>query len=94
MTPADSARIELTQGNLDNYHFYLRDHLHLFPQDAIGPPNQADGLGRTVEVHYDGLAEPSQTDINGAPTKLFFRRRGPFEPFSSTTGCARATSSS
>ena len=43
---AQSIEIEVTQGNLNNNHLYLRGHLDFFPVDAIGP--------RTARTVRDG----------------------------------------
>ena len=80
MTTQPSALIELTQGNINNAHFYLRSCLWMFEPEVIGASDQGQGLGRTVTVHYRGLAEPCETDI-APPNKLFFRRRGPVRAF-------------
>ena len=73
---AGSARpigsVPLTQGNLNNSHFYLRELLHHFPSDVIGGSNAASAAKRTVSVDWGGQT-PAATDIDG--TKKLFRRR-------------------
>jgi hypothetical protein len=39
----DRIVIELTQGNINNNHIYLRKHLDFFPADAIGTANAKTG---------------------------------------------------
>ncbi len=66
--------VSLTQGNLNNDHFYLREHLAFFPADAVGAAHQRDGTGVPLQVHFAGAPEPVETDIAGG-NKLFFRTR-------------------
>lgn len=63
----------LTEGNLNNNHFYLGSYLHLFPADAIGGSNRASVAPRTLLLDWGGhgLVE---TDIAG--DKKIFRERG------------------
>jgi hypothetical protein len=79
-TPRGTIVIELTQGNLNNQHVYLRRHLDFFPADSIGGPSRQDGEGRPLTVHFEGLPEPVETDIAGG-NKLFFRARRPWGDF-------------
>lgn len=72
--------IEVTQGNLNNNHLYLRRHLDFFPGDAVGAANLADGQGRLLTIHFDGFADPVMTDIAGG-NKLFLRDRGSWGGF-------------
>jgi hypothetical protein len=72
--------LALTQGNLNNNHFYLRDHLDFFPADAVGAPNSKDGIGVPLRVHFAGSSEPVETDIAGG-NKLFLRARAPIGEF-------------
>jgi hypothetical protein len=71
--------IGLTQGNLNNGHVYLRQHLDFFPADAIGAANARDGQGIPLTVHFAGLPEAARTDIAG--DKAIFRSRGPWRKF-------------
>jgi hypothetical protein len=65
-------RIELTQGNINSNHFYLRDVRSLFPADAFGGANAAH---KAHELTIDwGGSEPAVTDID--TKKMIFRRRG------------------
>lgn len=64
--------VELTQGNIDHGHIYLRSQIDRFPDDLIGGSNGAATAPRTAVVDWGGPA-PAQTDIDGA--KKFFRRR-------------------
>lgn len=65
-------RARITQGNLGNNHFYMRDFLNRFPADAIGGSNK-ESAGRPVLVDW-GSGVPVETDIDGE--KKFFRARG------------------
>ena len=77
--PTDEIVIVLTQGNLNNGHVYLRQHLDFFPADAIGAANAHDGQGAPLTVHFAGLPGMVQTDIAG--DKVVFRSRGPWRKF-------------
>ena len=63
--------ITLTQGSLNNSYINLGDHLDFFPADAVGAANRHDREGTMLTLHYDGLPEPVETDIAGAPHKDF-----------------------
>lgn len=74
-SPTNSGiRIEIGEANLRNNHFYLRDHVHKFPDDVIGGSNKAKAAPREVVLDYGG-PEPARTDIDGEDKK-FFRARG------------------
>ncbi|MGZ2450429.1 hypothetical protein ACVIRO_003183 [Rhizobium ruizarguesonis] len=66
--------VELTEGNLTHNHFYLRPHLHLFPNDIIGGSNRSKLARKEARIDWGG-PEPEFTDIDGE-THKFFRRRG------------------
>ena len=66
-------RVTLTQGNLDNSHFYLRQLLPAFPRGSIGGSNKAAQAKRLLSIHWGG-SEPAVTDIDGS--KKLFRARG------------------
>ena len=72
--------ITLTQGSLNNSYINLGNHLDFFPADAVGTTNRHDGEGTMLTLHYDGLPEPAETDIAGAPHK-FFRDRASIRRF-------------
>src|SRR6185312_16053897 len=76
--------IEVTPGNLQYDHLYLRGAIakELFPADAIGGPNK-ESVGIAVEVHC-GIGEPVRTDIAG--DKKIFRRRAWVREFFATHG--------
>ena len=78
--PGPSIVIPVTQGNLNNNHVYLRSHLDFFPADAVGGRSKEDGLGRSLTVHFQGQADPVETDIAGG-NKLLFRARSPWRAF-------------
>lgn len=64
---------ELTPGNLKNDHFYLRSFVHRFPADLIGGSNKRKVADRVALVDWGGGV--IETDIDGSPSKQFFRRR-------------------
>src|SRR5690606_23309840 len=64
---------EITQGNIDNNHIYLRSFFERFPPDAIGGSNRAAAAKREIAVDWGGGAVV-MTDLDGA--KRFFRKRG------------------
>lgn len=65
--------VTLTQGNINNHHFYLREILHAFPEDCVGGGNSASAAVRTLTVDWGGQSA-AITDIDGK--KKLFRRRG------------------
>ncbi|MFZ9198477.1 MAG: exonuclease domain-containing protein [Paracoccaceae bacterium] len=64
---------EITQGNIDNNHIYLRSFFEQFPADAIGGSNFASAAQREVAVDWGG-GNVVMTDLDGS--KRFFRKRG------------------
>ncbi len=62
----------LTQGNINNDHFYLRDLISAFPREVIGGGNRAGAASRTVSIFWGG-STPISTDIDGK--KKIFRER-------------------
>ena len=64
---------EITQGNIDNNHIYLKGFFEKFPADAIGGSNRASAAKREIAVDWGGSAVV-MTDLDGA--KRFFRKRG------------------
>lgn len=78
------ADIPLTQGNLNNNHFYLRAAVSLLPTDSIGGKNK-DEPGCPIQVSFQpGLTV--ETDVDG--DKMIFRRRTPIRDFFERSGCA------
>lgn len=65
--------VTLTQGNINNSHFYLREVLHAFPEDSFGGPNAVSPAIKTVSIDWGGKSA-AITDIDGK--KKLFRRRG------------------
>ncbi len=55
--------VELTQGNLNNHHVYLRRIQDQFPADALGGRTRADA-GRPIHLHFSDGASV-ETDIVG-----------------------------
>jgi hypothetical protein len=70
----DRILIPLTQGNINNEHVYLARHLDFFPADAIGAHNKRAGQGTLLSLHFDGLPDAAETDID--PAHKIFRLRG------------------
>jgi hypothetical protein len=77
---------EITQGNIDNNHIYLRSFFEKFPADAIGGSNRASAAQREIAVDWGG-ATVVMTDLDGQ--KKFFRKRGWIREFFERQG-ARA----
>ena len=79
------AQVVLTDGNIRNHHFYLRGQLHRFPDDAIGGSNKASAAERALTIDWGG-PEPVETDIDGSPSKQFFRKRAWIRRFFEANG--------
>lgn len=77
------ADIPLTQGNINNKHFYLRAAVSLLPKDCIGGNNKSIP-GRSITVRFEGGASV-ETDIDG--DKMILRRRAPIGEFFARSGC-------
>lgn len=71
--PRHIGTTEITQGNIDNHHIYLRSFFEKFPADAIGGSNRASTAQREIAVAWGG-GSVVMTDLDGA--KRFFRKRG------------------
>jgi DNA polymerase III subunit epsilon len=65
-------QVELTRGNIDNNHIYLRSFFDRFPAAAVGGSNRHKKAAREVSVDWGG-ASPAVTDLDGE--KRFFRSR-------------------
>lgn len=65
-------RSVLTQGNINNNHFYLRGFISEFPEEVIGGGNHAVAAKRSITVAW-GNETPISTDVDG--TKCIFRNR-------------------
>ncbi|QEU10505.1 3'-5' exonuclease [Paracoccus yeei] len=74
---------QITQGNIDNNHIYLRGFFERFPEDAVGGSNRASAAPREISVDWGG-ATPVMTDLDG--TKKFFRARGWIREFFARNG--------
>jgi hypothetical protein len=64
--------ITLTQGNLDNDHFYLTEAWDIVPKDSVGGSNASEIATALLEIHF-GLGAPISTDVAG--DKKIFRKR-------------------
>lgn len=64
---------EITQGNINHSHIYLRSFFEKFPADAIGGSNRASVAQREIAVDWGG-GTVVMTDLDGE--KKFFRKRG------------------
>jgi hypothetical protein len=77
VSPAANGRligeIEITQGNIDNNHIYLRSIFDRFPADAKGGSNKVSAAKKEIIVEW-GDPDPVRTDLDGE--KKFFRARG------------------
>lgn len=74
---------EITQGNIDNNHIYLRSFFEKFPADAVGGSNRASAAQREIAVDWGGGTVVT-TDLDGA--KKFFRKRGWIREFFDRNG--------
>jgi hypothetical protein len=84
MAAQENKRIEIkvSQGNINNGHFYIDRQTSIFPRDAWGGANKnLKAVGFTLE--FFGTGERVETDIDGSKRiprnargqcKLFFRR--------------------
>ena len=72
-------QIELTQGNINQGHFYLPDCRHFFPASCFGGKNKSLA-GMPVTVHFDGTGESVETDID-ATKRLLRVARGQSKRF-------------
>jgi hypothetical protein len=77
-------RITLTQGNISNSHFYLRNCEAVLPQGAIGGRNKKD-LGQLFTVAFRP-GQTAETDIDGA--KMILRNRSAIRDFFERTGAS------
>lgn len=65
--------VALTQGNIDNHHFYLREVLSALPEDCVGGSNARTAAREALEIDW-GHPERVLTDVDGS--KKIFRKRG------------------
>lgn len=65
-------QVEITQGNIDHHHIYLREFFDRFPEDSVGGSNKATKAPREISVDWG--KDTVWTDLDG--TKKFFRARG------------------
>ncbi len=78
-------QIELTQGNINQGHFYLQDCHHFFPAACFGGKNKSLA-GAPVFVMFDGTGESVETDID-ANKRLFRVARGQSKRFLKFFNC-------
>lgn len=83
MSPRALGTTEITQGNLNHSHIYLRSFFEAFPEDAVGGSNRALAAPREIAVDWGGGAAV-MTDLDGA--KRFFRKRGWIRSFFERNG--------
>lgn len=68
---ADVCRVPLTEGNVKNYHFYLRTCPNIIPADGLGGKNAGEP-GKPFTVRFEpGMTV--ETDVDGA--KMILRNR-------------------
>lgn len=65
--------VELTQGNINNNHFYLSKVMDLFPSSAVGGTSKEEAASQLLELTV-GFGDPIKTDIAG-DKKIFRQRR-------------------
>jgi hypothetical protein len=70
--PIVTRYVTITQGNIDNNHFYLTEILDMFPADVFGGADASQAAPRAVRIQCGG--ETVDTDIDR--TKNIFRKRG------------------
>lgn len=63
-------KVLLSQGNINQGHFYLPRGSDLFPADSFGGKNKSK-LAKLFDVKFSGTGETVQTDID--TTKSLFR---------------------
>lgn len=73
------AEVELSQGNINQGHFYLPRGIDFFPTDSVGGKNKSE-MAKTLEVVFSGTGEVVQTDIDGDKS-LFRSARGESKRF-------------
>lgn len=83
-----TATIVLTQGNINNGHFYLRTAASLLPEDCIGGSNRTQ-MGKAVTVRFSPGAT-TQSDVDGA--KMIFRCRAEVRDFFERSNCVAGDS--
>ena len=66
--------VEISDGNINNNHIYLRNIIDFFPDDTIGGKNKTESAPRTLSIKYDTDIEV-ETDIAG-DKKIFRSRTG------------------
>ncbi len=66
--------VTLSQGNINQGHFYLPKGTDLFPSDAIGGKNKSE-MAKLLEVVFHSTGEIVHTDIDGEKS-LFRLARG------------------
>ncbi len=79
-------RIELTQGNINQGHFYLDDCRQFFPSECLGGKNKSLA-GKPLTVVFDGTGETVSTDID-ATKRLFRVARGQSKRFLKHYACS------
>ncbi|MYM64488.1 ASCH domain-containing protein [Pseudomaricurvus sp. HS19] len=71
-------RIALTQGNINNAHFYIPRHTELFPESVWGGKNKHEA-GEQVQWQFHGLESSVLSDIDGS--KRILRNRSAVREF-------------
>ena len=81
---ASVCRVPLTNGNVNNHHFYLRSCAHLIPDGGVGGKNKSEA-GASFTVTFDpGMTV--ETDVDGA--KMILRDRSGVRDFFKRSGAA------
>ena len=71
--------VNVTQGNLNNGHFYIRRDCDFFPSSTWGGKD-ASQQGQPVVLEFDGTGERVNTDIDGSK-RIFRNARGQIKRF-------------
>jgi len=82
MSRVRAAIIEVSDGNVRNSHFYLREVLSMFRASCVGGSNLNERARKLITLIYPG--ERVETDIDGE--KKFFRDRGSVKRFYENSG--------
>lgn len=78
MAEDNELHITLTQGNINNAHFYIPRQTQMFPNNAWGGKNKQES-GHPLLFEFDGIDGTVQTDIDSS--KRILRSRGPIRNF-------------
>ncbi|MGF1727523.1 hypothetical protein [Photobacterium nomapromontoriensis] len=69
----EQLHLKITNGNINNGHFYIPANCTLFPASSWGGKNKAVA-GSKFSVSFDGTGETVMTDIDGSKRLLRMAR--------------------